>query len=137
MCDGIYAVGKPERSISVIADPYPAFPTDLQPVIAPILSFKGGKIRDNVWRGRYGYLENLRAFGIKSRVVDGVAEIFPSELCAASSDAPDLRGGMALVMAALAADGVSIIENAEIIMRGYENIVEKLSHLGAEIEYVE
>ena len=135
--DGISALGRPERHISVVADPYPAFPTDLQPIMAPLSSFAGGKIRDNVWRGRYGYLENLKAFGIRSRVVDGAADIFPSEIHPASSSAPDLRGGMALVMAALVADGVSVIDEAEIIMRGYENIVGKLSRLGAEIEYRE
>jgi UDP-N-acetylglucosamine 1-carboxyvinyltransferase len=134
--DGICAYGRPSRPINVIAEPYPAFPTDLQPIIAPLLSFSGGKIRDNVWPTRLGYLEALKSFGIRSRLVDGTAEIFPSEPSCGNSDAPDLRGGMALVMAALAADGVSVIGNAEIVMRGYERITEKLSHLGAEITYI-
>lgn len=132
---GICAYGRPSSAISVTAEPYPAFPTDLQPIIAPVLSFAGGKIRDNVWPTRFGYLGALKAFGLKSRVIDGVAEIFRSELTSGRAAAPDLRGGMSLVASALAADGVSVIEDAEVVMRGYAGIVEKLSHLGAEISY--
>lgn len=133
---GLCAIGRPLRSVFAVADPYPAFPTDLQPIIAPLLSFAGGRIRDNVWPARFGYLERLGAFGIRSRVVGGTAEIFPSEPICACASAPDLRGGMALVMSALAADGVSTVDNAEIVMRGYESLVDKLAHLGAEIEYL-
>lgn len=129
--------GAPHKRVSITTEPYPGFPTDLQPVVAPMLSISGGTVRETVWPGRFGYLAELSRFGVRSRVVGDTAEIFPSELKPADVTAPDLRGGVALVAAALAAEGESIIRSAEILFRGYERLVEKLSGLGAEIEYDE
>ena len=118
----------------VTAKPYPGFPTDLQPIFAPLMAkFRGGVIIDNVWPERFGYLKTLEAFGIKSTVHGNNAEIYPSTIHSATVDAPDLRGGFACLMTALMAEGESRIYSAEIILRGYENLVNKLSHLGAEI----
>ncbi len=133
--EGIMLTGMPEAKIRVVTLPYPGFPTDLQPIISPLLSHRGGWISDTVWRDRLGYLEGLSRFGVRSRAVDGVAEIFPSELVAAEAEAADLRGGMALIIAALAAEGVSVIRNGELVLRGYERLVDKLCLLGAEIDY--
>lgn len=132
---GVSLVGKPREYVSITALPYPGFPTDLQPIAAPMLSFQGGRITDTVWRERLGYLAELRRFGISSRVVGGVGEVFPSEPHSAMATAPDLRGGMALLTAALAAEGVSVIRRGELLLRGYGDLVGKLTRLGAEISY--
>ena len=118
----------------VTAEPHPGFPTDLQPIFAPLMAkYRGGVIIDNVWPERFGYLKGLEAFGIKSHVKGNHAEIYPSSFHSASVYAPDLRGGFACLMSALIAKGESRIYSAETILRGYENLVENLSHLGAEI----
>lgn len=127
--------GIPRKKVDIITAPYPGFPTDLQPIAAPLLAFSGGSITDTVWCGRLGYLSELSKMGIRSRIVGGVAEIFPSEPRCAEVTAPDLRGGMALMIAALAADGESVIHSGELLSRGYERLLEKLTQLGAEIEY--
>lgn len=132
----ITAVGKPNSTLSLVAAPYPAFPTDLQPVVAPILAYSGGKLTDTVWQTRFGYLAELSRFNIASRRIANTAEIFPSDILAAEATAPDLRGGAALLLAALAAEGESIIHSAEVVLRGYEHLTEKLSSLGAELVYI-
>ncbi len=134
---GITVSGAPTRAINIVAEPYPGFPTDLQPIMATVLSRAGGHITDTVWQDRLGYLSELRKFGIASRPSGAGAEIFPSELHSAVAAAPDLRGGMALILAALGADGVSIIESGRTVLRGYENPMGKLTALGAEIKYAE
>ena len=122
------------RYHSVIASPYPGFPTDLQPIIAPLMANgAGGKITDTVWSTRFGYLSSLAEFGIKYRLKGNSAEIYKSAIHSGIAVAPDLRGGMACLMTALAVEGQSIIYSAETILRGYENLVEKLSVLSAEI----
>ncbi len=134
---GILMRGTPRGRINITTAPYPGFPTDLQPIIAPLLSISGGSIRDNVWQGRFGYLAPLNEFGIHSRLVGNTAEIFPSEIRSADTVAQDLRGGMALILAALSADGESIVRCGEYILRGYERLTDKLTSLGAEIMYNE
>ncbi len=125
------------NKISVSAAPYPAFPTDLQPIIAPILAKEsGGQIRDFVFPERFGYLENLATFGIKSRVVDKCAKIEKSTLIPAIAYAPDLRGGMACLLAALGANGYSEIRSAQLILRGYDRLAEKLTSLGADVKTI-
>lgn len=127
-------LGDAQSYVKIAAEPYPAFPTDLQPIIAPLLAIcRGGEIRDGVWEGRYGYLSSLARFGVRYRVRNGCAYIEKSEIHPADTVAPDLRGGMAALLLALRARGVSRIENAEQILRGYENLIMKLSSLGADI----
>lgn len=123
------------RPLHIIAMPYPGFPTDLQPIFAVLLArLAGGSICDTVWRERFGYLDSLRAFGISSTVLDNTAVISKSRLKAAEAISPDLRGGMACLLSALVAEGESKIHSAEIILRGYENLIEKFSALGANIK---
>ena len=123
------------RHSCVRAEPYPGFPTDLQPIVAPLMAAAGGGIIiDRVWRGRFGYLDTLACQGIISRRLDGCAVIGKSKIKKAAVTAPDLRGGAACLLCALAAEGESKIENAQIIYRGYERIEEKLSGLGANIK---
>ena len=137
------------NKISVSAAPYPAYPTDLQPIIAPLIAkISGGEIRDFVFPERFGYLESLAAFGIKSSIEsrkngeNSPSEIFEhpcvkiekSHLKSGKSNAPDLRGGMACLLAALSAKGYSEISSADLILRGYDCLVEKLTSLGAEVK---
>lgn len=121
--------------LNIETAPYPAFPTDLQPQIAPLLAVShGGVITEGVWKNRFGYLRELRNFGIDYECKDGFAEIKKSVIRPAKAVAPDLRGGAALILAALYANGESIIENTELIKRGYGNIVNKLRSVGADIK---
>lgn len=123
------------KYISVTAAPYPDFPTDLQPIIAPLMAkYAGGDITDTVWQTRFGYLDTLAAFGVDSIVLRNHARIASSTIRPAVVTAPDLRGGAACLLCALATDGISEIYSAEIILRGYENLVEKLCTLGAKLQ---
>jgi len=132
---GIVPYGKINDAINVVTAPYPGFPTDLQPQMAPLLgAFSGGTLRECVWQNRYGYLEELKNLGVEYKIASGEAEIFPSSIKPGAAHAPDLRGGAALLIASLYANGKSEIKNAEIIFRGYENLEEKLSSIGAKIE---
>ncbi len=121
----------------VTAAPYPAFPTDLQPIIAPLFAKNsGGEIEDTVFPDRFGYLNVLASFGIRSKRDSSRAEIFPSKLECASVAAPCLRGGASCLISALGAKGQSVIDTAELFLRGYESPVEKLISLGADIELI-
>ena len=125
------------RPCKVVTAPYPGFPTDLQPLTAPLMAlFSGGEITERVWLSRFGYLSALESFGLKFVRSGTCAEILSSKLHSAKAEAPDLRGGAALLVAALSAEGESIIENPEVIYRGYENIVNKLRMLGANIDEI-
>ena len=127
--------GAERKSIHVNASPYPGFPTDLQPLIVPLLSKQGGTVSDSVWQERFGYLLPLGQMGLDYSSGQGCAVIRKSQFHPASVSATDLRGGMALVIAALSADGVSEILYPDIILRGYDRLIEKLSSLGADIKF--
>lgn len=130
----ITADGSLDEPAFVTAAPHPAFATDLQPQMAPLLaSFRGGRITDTVWRSRFGYLTELAKHGVEYERADNTALVKPSILRPAHTVAPDLRGGAALLIAALAAEGQSRIDSAEIIGRGYENVIKKLQTVGADI----
>ena len=121
--------------ISVIAGAYPGFPTDMQPLCAPIFAaHSGGHIFDTVWQGRYGYLSQLARLGVKYCINDHGAQIYPSNFSSGCADAVDLRGGAACIIAALAADGYSVINSAGTVLRGYSDLTDKLLLLGADIE---
>ena len=134
--DSISVISPPTKEIYVRTAPHPEFPTDLQPIVSVLMAlFKGGTIEETVWRGRYGYLRQLELFGIGYRVIGDIAKIEPSCPVGANVVCPDLRGGMACLIAALSAPHVSVIDNCELIFRGYERIVERLRNLGADIRY--
>lgn len=122
------------QKLHINATPYPGFPTDLQPLIVPLLASFGGTVKDSVWQERLGYLSSLGKMGLDYDVVEGHAIIRKSHLHSATVTAPDLRGGMALLIAALGAEGTSDILSPEIILRGYDHLIEKLSSLGAEVK---
>ena len=132
-------VNGPLNKCNVKTMPHPGFPTDMQPQITTLLSIANGTsiVNENVWDNRFRYTDELNRFGSKISV-DGkiaVVEGVP-ELVGTSVRALDLRAGAAMVIAGLAASGTTIIENVKHIERGYENIVEKLSNLGADIKKV-
>ena len=120
--------------------PYPGFPTDMQPQITVALCLAEGTsmVTEVVWDNRYRYVGELTRMGAqirvegRSTVVEGV-----EHLNAASVQAYDLRAGAAMVIAALAAEGTSEVSNVHYIERGYEDIIEKLRSIGAQIESVE
>jgi UDP-N-acetylglucosamine 1-carboxyvinyltransferase len=132
--DTVSADGALDTPAAITAAPHPAFATDLQPQTAPMLAtFCGGSITDTVWPLRFGYLTELSKHGLEYERRGNVAHIKPSHLRSAHTVAPDLRGGAALLIAALVANGESRIDSAEIIKRGYENVIKKLRGVGADI----
>ena len=117
--------------------PHPGFPTDLQPQMATLLSVAEGTstMIEGVWDNRFQYVEELKKTGAKITVEGRTATIEGTEtLRGARVTATDLRAGAALVLAALRAEGETIISNVKYIDRGYEAIEEKLTALGADIE---
>ena len=120
--------------------PYPGFPTDMQPQITVALCLAEGTSMgtEGGWDNRYRYVGELTRMGAQIRVEgrSAVAEGV-EHLNAASVQAYDLRAGAAMVIAALAAEGTSEVSNVHYIERGYEDIIEKLRSIGAQIESVE
>ena len=117
--------------------PYPGFPTDMHSQIAVALCLAEGTsiITEGIWDNRWRYVDELRRMGAniqvdgKVAVVEGVKHLTGAPVCAT-----DLRAGAAMVVAGLAAHGTTEIEQIHYIARGYDNIVEKLSKLGADIQ---
>ena len=136
--DGYYLTGSLNKPVDIVTAPFPGFPTDLQPICAPLLALnQGGSIRETVWQERFGYLCELNKMGLSYASFSSCTYIYKSRLCPAITTAPDLRGGAALVIAALFINGESTVENAEILNRGYEHFGEKLSDIGARIKKLE
>ena len=119
--------------------PHPGFPTDMQPQIATVLSIADGTsiITEGVWDSRFRYVDQLTLMGADIQV-DGKMAVITGvkSLNSAPVRAVDLRAGAAMIIAGLAANGTTEIEEIDHIDRGYENIVEKLSALGADIRRV-
>ena len=131
---------KPLAKCNIKTMPHPGFPTDMQPLMGVLLSVAKGTstITESVWDNRFRYVDELRKMGANVQV-DGQVAVFEGvdKLTPAPLRALDLRAGAAMVVAALIADGTSEIEEIGHIERGYENIVEKLRGLGADISKVE
>ena len=130
---------KPLVHCQVRTLPYPGFPTDMQPQITVALALAKGTsiVTESIFENRFKYVDELTRMGAEIKVegdtaiIDGVARY-----TGASITAPDLRAGAALVTAALAAEGFTIVENVKYIERGYEDFHIKLKNLGAQIELV-
>ncbi|MBO4293616.1 MAG: UDP-N-acetylglucosamine 1-carboxyvinyltransferase [Clostridia bacterium] len=124
------------KSLEIKTMPYPGFPTDLQSLFVSTLTVAKGTslMVENIFENRYKYIPELVRMGAKimvegkSAVIKGVRKLY-----GANVKATDLRGGAALVLAGLAAKGVTNVENIEYILRGYENFDIKLQKLGANI----
>ena len=128
---------KPLRKCNVKTMPHPGFPTDMQPQIVALLSIAQGTsmVNESVWEGgRFKYVDELRRMGAQI-TVDGKVAIVEGvdHLKGAPVRALDLRAGAAMVIAGLVAEGTTQVEDVVYIERGYENIVDKLVNLGADI----
>ena len=116
--------------------PYPGFPTDMQAIFVSILCIAKGTsiVVENIFENRYKYTNELQRMGAKITIEGRTAVIKGvRKLNKATVQATDLRGGAALVLAALSASGKTKITNIEYILRGYENLDKKLNDLGANI----
>ena len=138
--DAVRVVAKGRlRSTQVKTLPYPGYPTDMQPQIGVVLALAHGTstITESIFENRFKYADELTRMGATIKVegntaiIDGV-----TGLTGARVSAPDLRAGAALVIAGLAAEGVTIVDDIVYIQRGYEDFEGKLRALGAEIERV-
>lgn len=120
--------------------PHPGFPTDMQPLMTVLLTIAKGTsiVTEGIWENRFRYVDELVRMGANIQVdgqvavIEGVSELQPAPLRAS-----DLRAGAALVMAALSANGTSEISEIAHIERGYEDLVQKLQGLGADIRRIE
>jgi len=128
------------KTCRVQALPYPGFPTDLLPLIVPLLTQAKGKslIHDPLYPNRFSYVDELRKMGADIEIVDPHrAFVFgKTPLKGFRIESWDIRAGAALVLAGLLARGKTIIENVEQIDRGYERIEERLQKLGADIKRI-
>lgn len=126
--------------ISVKTYPYPGFATDLQQPITPLLLKASGtsEVIDTIYAQRTNHIPELVRMGAKAQVEGDVVIIHgPNKLHGAEVAASDLRAGACLVIAGLMAEGTTTITNVDYILRGYDNIIEKLTALGADIEMKE
>ena len=127
------------RHTNVKTQPYPGFPTDLQPQIATLLAVCNGTsvLTENVWENRYQYMGELRKLGADVEINGRVATIHGiKHFSGAEVSATDLRAGAAMILAALAAEGETIIDGVRYIDRGYEDVEEKFRAMGADIDRI-
>lgn len=130
---------KRPNKANVKTQPYPGFPTDLQPQLGVCLALANGTsiIKEGIWESRFQYTAELNKMGAKitdqgkSAIFEGVKELYGAPV-----EATDLRAGAALIIAAIAAKGESSLTNLVHIDRGYENIEEKFRKIGANIQRV-
>ena len=129
------------RQTTVKTQPYPGFPTDMQAQICVCMALAGGvsRLTESVYETRFfGYCTELESMGAKIRIegktatVSGVEKLTGANVCA-----HDLRAGAALVIAGLAAEGTTMVDHIHFVERGYENLIEKLTALGAHIRKVD
>jgi UDP-N-acetylglucosamine 1-carboxyvinyltransferase len=127
------------KKCNVKTMPHPGFPTDMQPQIATVLTVCEGTsiVTEGVWDNRFRYIEQLTSMGAdvqvegKMAVITGVENLNPAPV-----KAVDLRAGAAMIIAGLMAKGTTEVEDIQYIDRGYENVVEKFTALGADIKRV-
>ena len=128
------------KAVNIKTLVYPGFPTDLQQPFTVLLTRCKGKssVIETIWENRFMHIPHLNNMGAEITVEGMEAKIMgPTKLVGTEVEATDLRAGAAMVAAALAAEGTTTITNINHILRGYENIVEKLTDVGAKIELKE
>ncbi|HEY8487188.1 MAG TPA: UDP-N-acetylglucosamine 1-carboxyvinyltransferase [Limnochordales bacterium] len=132
------ASGGRVRAVSIQTQPYPGFPTDVQPLWTALMTVARGVavVREEVYSRRFGYVSQLWAMGADIRVEGRHAVVRGARLHPARVQATDLRGGAALVLAALAAQGLSHIGGLSHLDRGYEELAAKLAGLGGRVRRV-
>ena len=130
---------KPLHHTQVTTLPYPGFPTDMQPQMAVVLGIASGTstVTESIFENRFKYVDELTRMGASIKVESNIAIISGVDrYTGARVNAPDLRAGAALVIAGLAADGITVVDDIYYIERGYEDFEGKLAGLGAVIEKV-
>lgn len=130
---------KPLHHTQVTTLPYPGFPTDMQPQMAVVLGIAEGTstVTESIFENRFKYVDELTRMGANIKVESNIAIINGIErYTGARVNAPDLRAGAALVIAGLAAEGITVVDDIYYIERGYEEFESKLASLGAQIEKV-
>ncbi len=134
----IYVSSDRPRGVCVTTAPYPSFPTDLHPQFSALLCFceGGGSVTETIFPGRFAYVSELEKMGAKIEKRDNTVLVSQARLYGAELDATDLRAGAALVVAGLGATGVSTINNVNYIVRGYEQLTEKLASVGGDIKLI-
>ena len=122
-------------NLKIIADDYPLFPTDLQQLmVSTLLSSNNISIvKDNIYSNRYSEVFELLSMNATLYLKNQTLLIFPSNLIGKEVYAKDLRAGFSLIIAAISAEGVTIINHAEVISRGYENLIDKLRGINIDI----
>ncbi|HGD2653781.1 TPA: UDP-N-acetylglucosamine 1-carboxyvinyltransferase [Streptococcus agalactiae] len=128
------------KAVSIKTSPYPGFATDLQQPLTPLLltAEGNGSLLDTIYEKRVNHVPELARMGANISTLGGkIVYSGPNQLSGAPVKATDLRAGAALVIAGLMAEGRTEITNIEFILRGYSNIIEKLTSLGADIQLVE
>ena len=128
-----------KKKCNVKTMPHPGFPTDMQPQITTVLALCEGVsiVTEGVWDNRFKYVDELTRMGADIQVDGKMAVVTGVEsLVGAPVKAVDLRAGAAMLIAGLATDGITEIEEIERIDRGYEDVVAKLTALGANIKRV-
>jgi len=127
------------KAVDVKTMPYPGFPTDMQSVFASILCTAKGTsiITESIFENRYKYLNELKRMGAivniegKNAIIKGTRKLYGTNV-----EATDLRGGAAMILAALTAKGTTNINKIEHVLRGYENLDIKLKKIGADIKMI-
>ena len=139
--DSVRVIGCDElKCTNVKTLPYPGFPTDMQPQVSVALALAKGTsmVTESIFENRFKYVDELNRMGSKIKVegntayIEGVEKFTGTQL-----SAPDLRAGAALVIAALAAEGISEIDDIAYVQRGYEDFEGKMRKLGAVMERVD
>lgn len=140
--DSVVVSREPETKmepVNIKTLPYPGFPTDMHPQFAAILTIVDGtsKVTEGVWDNRFRYTDQLRRMGAnisiagKTAIIDGVEKLHGT-----TTTSVDLRGGAAVVIAALAAEGKTEIGSIQTLKRGYDDLVGKLKAVGADIKII-
>ena len=121
--------------------PYPGFPTDMQAQICVCMALANGisRLTESVYETRFfGYCSELENMGAKIKINEKTASVTGvGKLNGTTVHAKDLRAGAALIIAGLAAEGMTVVKNIHYVERGYEHIIEKLTALGAQIRRIE
>lgn len=128
------------KSVNLQTQVFPGFPTDLQQPITTLLTQCNGLsiLEENIYENRFQNVKYLNEMGANIRIDDKMLLIEgKTKLIGKNVKATDLRAGACLILAGLIAEGTTIIEDVEHILRGYENIIEKLTNLGAKISIIE
>jgi UDP-N-acetylglucosamine 1-carboxyvinyltransferase len=119
------------KNMNIVADNYPAFPTDLQQIATAALlcANSTSTVKDNIYKNRFTEVNELLKMNANIEKEDNKIIIYPSTLIGTTVYAQDLRAGFSLIVAAVNANSYTTIENAEVIFRGYEHLIEKLKNI--------